>query len=208
MNQPTDTPMKTQLRLLAALIAATLIACGNAEDETLKQQLVQQGFSQEKAAQLSSMQLTDQEIQELGQAKRAGLDEAAAIEMVKSMHERNLKFDLGSTVEAMSPLGLSPTAMTQLTEMGALPNWADDIRAMKGAGIGEEAILELSKMKFKENKTLLSGLEYSTLKPVQMSDASILTFARKGGSYQQLQEVRLQRQLGKSEVEALKSVGM
>ncbi|KXK56547.1 MAG: hypothetical protein IPM61_07990 [Chlorobi bacterium] len=200
--------MKTQLRLLAALIAATLIACGNAEDETLKQQLVQQGFSQEKAAQLSSMQLTDQEIQELGQAKRAGLDEAAAIEMVKSMHERNLKFDLGSTVEAMSPLGLSPTAMTQLTEMGALPNWADDIRAMKGAGIGEEAILELSKMKFKENKTLLSGLEYSTLKPVQMSDASILTFARKGGSYQQLQEVRLQRQLGKSEVEALKSVGM
>ena len=200
--------MKTQLRLLAALIAATLIACGNAEDETLKQQLVQQGFSQEKAAQLSSMQLTDQEIQELGQAKRAGLDEAAAIEMVKSMHERNLKFDLGSTVEAMSPLGLSPTAMTQLTEMGALPNWADDIRAMKGAGIGEEAILELSKMKFKENKTILSVLEYSTLKPVQMSDASILTFARKGGSYQQLQEVRLQRQLGKSEVEALKSVGM
>ncbi|MBX7217802.1 MAG: hypothetical protein DYG96_05610 [Chlorobi bacterium CHB2] len=200
--------MKTQLRLLAALIAATLIACGSAEDETLKQQLVQQGFTQEKAAQLSTMQLSDQEIQELGQAKRAGLDEAAAIEMVKSMHERNLKFDLGSTVEAMSPLGLSPTAMTQLTEMGALPNWADDIRAMKGAGIGEEAILELSKMKFKENKTLLSGLEYSTLKPVQMSDASILTFARKGGSYQQLQEVRLQRQLGKSEVEALKSVGM
>ena len=200
--------MKTQLRLLAALIAATLLACGSAEDETLKQQLVQQGFSQEKAAQLSTMQLSDQEIQELGQAKRAGLDEAAAIEMVKSMHERDLKFDLGSTVEAMSPLGLSPTAMTQLTEIGALPNWADDIRAMKGAGIGEEAILELSKMKFKENKTLLSGLEYSTLKPVQMSDASILTFARKGGSYQQLQEVRLQRQLGKSEVEALKSVGM
>ncbi|MCC7437403.1 MAG: hypothetical protein IT211_02790 [Armatimonadetes bacterium] len=200
--------MKTQLRLIAMLLSATLIACGNGEDETLKQQLLQQGFTQEKAAELSSMKLTDQEIQELGQAKRAGLDEAAAIEMVKSMHERNLKFDLGSTVEAMSPLGLSPTAMTQLTEMGALPNWADDIRAMKSAGIGEEAILELSKMKFKEKKTVLSGLEYSTLKPVQMSDASILQFARKGGTYQQVQEIRLQRQLGKSEVEALKAVGM
>lgn len=200
--------MKTQLRLIAMLLSATLIACGSGEDETLKQQLLQQGFTQEKAAELSSMKLTDQEIQELGQAKRAGLDEAAAIEMVKSMHERNLKFDLGSTVEAMSPLGLSPTAMTQLTEMGALPNWADDIRAMKSAGIGEEAILELSKMKFKEKKTVLSGLEYSTLKPVQMSDASILQFARKGGTYQQIQEIRLQRQLGKSEVEALKSVGM
>ncbi|MBL7989703.1 MAG: hypothetical protein JNJ94_16705 [Chlorobi bacterium] len=200
--------MKTQLRLIAMLLSATLIACGSGEDEALKQQLQQQGFTQEKAAELSSMKLTEQEIQELGQAKRAGLDEAAAVEMVKSMHERSLKFDLGSTVEAMSPLGLSPTAMTQLTEMGALPNWADDIRAMKSAGIGEEAILELSKMKFKEKKTMLSGLEYSTLKPVQMSDASILQFARKGGSYQQVQEIRLQRQLGKSEVEALKSVGM
>ena len=200
--------MNIKLCSIALVLAATLISCGSGEDETLKQQLVQQGFTQEKAAELSTMALSDQEIQELGQAKRAGLDEAAAVEMVKSMHERNLKFDLGSTVEAMSPLGLSPVAMTQLTELGALPNWADDIRAMKGAGIGEEAILELANMKFKEKKTMLSGLEYSTLKPVQMSDASILAFARKGGSYAQLQEVRLQRQLGKSEVEALKSVGM
>lgn len=193
---------------MAIFLATALIACGNAEDETLKQQLVQQGFTQEKAAELSTMQLTDQEIQELGQAKRAGLDEAAAVEMVKSMHERNLTFDLGSTVEAMSPLGLSPTAMTQLTEMGALPNWADDIRAMKDAGIGEGTILEICTMKFKEKKSVLSGLEYATLKPVKMSDASILEFVRKGGTDVQLQEVRLQRQLGKSEVEALKAVGM
>jgi hypothetical protein len=103
---------------------------------------------------------------------------------------------------------LSSTAATELVALGAIPRWEADIRALKQAGVGDVAVIELAKMRFEENKEILSGGEYANLKKRRMSDASLLNFARKGGTAQQLQQVTLAMDLGKSEQEALAEVGM
>ena len=64
------------------------------------------------------------------------------------------------------------------------------------------------KLKFQEKKELLSGGEYGSMKTMGLSDAGLLTFARKGGTAQQLQQVRQDLALGKSEQEAFKAAGL
>jgi maltooligosyltrehalose synthase len=128
--------------------------------------------------------------------------------MVKSLHKRDLRFDLGLTLQILTQQGVGATVLTQLVDIGALPAWGDDIRALKDKGIGEVTILELAKLRFQENKELLSGGEYGSLKTFGISDAGILAFAQKGGTQQQLQKLREELALGKPEQEALKTIGM
>jgi len=200
--------MKTKhIAILALAFALVTIGCGS-EDQARKQQLVQQGFSEEGAGKLSELKLSDEEVQQLGEAKRGGLDEAAASDMVKSMHDRDLKFDLGSEMPIMIGQGIGTTALTQLVDMGAIPRWTDDIRAMKDAGVSDVTIVEIAKLRFKENKDILSGSQYGELKQVRVSDAGVLDFARKGGTEKQLQDLILAIRLGKSEQEAMKEVGL
>jgi hypothetical protein len=96
----------------------------------------------------------------------------------------------------------------QLVEIGAIPRWTDDISALRQAGVGDVAIMELAKMKFVEKKDLLSGGEYARLRKRRLSDTGLLTFVRNGGTPQQAQQIALALDLGKSEQEALKEAGM
>jgi hypothetical protein len=190
------------------LAAALLLGACSGEDAAAKKKLVDAGFSESAAGKLSGMNLTAGEIDNLSMAKRSGLDENAAVDMVKSEHDRNLKFDLGSELQIMVPQGISSTALVQLVDMGAIPRWGDDIRELKDVGMGDVTIVEIAKLRFKDNKEVLSGGEYGRLKRFGMSDAGVLAFARKGGNAQQLQKVSEALQLGKSEQAALASVGM
>ncbi len=192
---------------VAALAAGLLIGCGGEDAET-KKQVASSGVSEAAAAELSTMDLTPDEIQSIGEAKQGGLDDASIVQMVKSVHKRDLKFDLGFTVQILAAQGVGATVMTQLVDLGAIPAWSDDIRALKEKNVGDVTILELAKLRFQQKKSLLSGGEYSGLKTFGLSDAGLLTFVQKGGTPQQLQQLRQELALGKPEPEALKSIGM
>ncbi len=192
------------LLLLAVLL---LPGCGG-EDDLRKNQLIEHGYSEEQAAELSKLKLTDEEIASLGEARKGGVDQAAAVGMVKSMHDRNQKFDLGAELPFLVGQGMAPTALSELVEIEAVPRWTDDIRAMKNAGLSDVTIVEIAKIRFGEKKETLSGGEYARLKEVGMSDSGILAFVRGGGTYEQLQTISLAMRLGKSEQEALKEAGM
>lgn len=196
-------------KLSIALLAGSMLVAGcKGEDPEVKKAATTSGFSEQSASELSTMNLTQEEIASMGQAKQSGLDDATLLAMVKSMHKRELKFDIGYALQLMKQQGMGATALMQLVDIGAIPRWADDIRALKDAKVDDVTVVELAKLKFQEKKELLSGGEYGSLKAMGLSDAGLLTFARKGGTAQQLQQVRQDLALGKSEQEAFKAAGL
>jgi hypothetical protein len=196
--------------ILGAAVLAVALAtagCDSSNPET-KAQATQSGFSEQAATELSRMELTPDEMQSIAQAKQGGLDDAAILDMVKSVHKRKLKFDLGFALQLLKQQGMGATAMTQLVEIGAIPRWADDIRALKDAQVSDVTIVEICKLGFTEKKDLLSGGEYGQLKTHGLSDAGLLTFVQKEGNAQKAQQLAQDLALGKSEQEALRAVGM
>jgi hypothetical protein len=196
-------------KLSIALLAGSVLMAGcKGEDPETKKAATSSGFSAESASELSTMNLTRDEMESIAQAKQSGLDDATLLAMTRSMHKRDLKFDIGFALQLLKQQGMGATAMMQLVDLGAVPRWADDIRALKDAKVDDVTIVELAKLKFQEKKELLSGGEYASLKAMGLSDAGLLTFARKGGTAQQLQQVRQDLALGKSEQEAFKTAGL
>ncbi|MEO5931883.1 MAG: hypothetical protein ABIR47_18255 [Candidatus Kapaibacterium sp.] len=200
---------RNYFRYGAVMLAAMLALAGcKGTDEQTKAAATKSGFSDAAATELAGMGLAPEEVASVGDAKKSGLDDASILLMVKSLHKQNLKFDIGTQLQILVRDGLGATALTQLVDMGAIPRWVDDIRGLKDANVGEVTILEMAKIRFQEKKEMLSGPEYGLLHSNGLSDAGLLMFARKGGNAQQIQQLRLQLALGKSEQEALKSIGM
>jgi len=201
--------MMTMMRGMAiAMIAISMLAGCDSGDPEARQQMIQTGLSEKAAAELSRMGVTTEEMQSIAEAKKGGLDDASIVQMVKSVHEHDLKFDLGFSLQILTQQGIGATVLTQLVDMGALPRWGDDISALKAAGVSDVTILEMAKLRFQEHRDLLSGNQYASLKRFGLSDAGLLTFARNGGTYQQIQELSRELALGRPEQEALRSVGM
>lgn len=198
----------TRKAVLAAVIALPFLSACAGEDPKTRDEATKIGFSEQSAAELSKMKLTDQELQSISQAKGAKLDDATILAMVKSLHKQDLKFDIGTELQLMTGQGMGATPLKELVEMGAIPRWSNDIRAMKDAAITDVTVVEIAKLRFKDKKELLSGGEYGRLKLAGMSESALLDFARKGGTAQQLQTIELELKLGNSEQAAIKKAGI
>lgn len=195
--------------LIVAAIAFALVAVGCAkEDGAAKAALRAGGFGEPAAAELSRMELTKEEVDNLVKARQNGLDEASLTSMVKAMHEEDLRFVIGTETQLLTQAGMGATAITQLVQMGAIPRWADDMRALKEFGVDDVTIVEIAKLRFVENKEILSGGEYTRLKQFGISDAGLLTFARKGGTPQQLETLARELAMGKPEAQAMQTAGI
>ena len=196
--------------LLLFSLAVSVSACGGGEiDEVDKGALATAGYEETAAAELSRLDLSDEEVAQLETAKRGGLDGTVAVEIVRMMHDEGLDFDIGMEMQTLSGAGFSGTALVELVKMGAVRQWESDLRVMKHGGIGEPTILRIAERKFVDGKDdVLAGRDYQALKSVGMSDAGIEAFVRGGGTLQQLQDVQQEIRFGKSEQAALKEVGL
>ncbi|MCE2503053.1 MAG: hypothetical protein J4G05_03190 [Chlorobi bacterium] len=190
--------------------AILLSGCGEGKvDDADKEALRTAGYEEGAAADLSILNLTEEEVAQLEIAKRGGLDGAAAKEIVELMHDKDLKFDIGMEMQTLSLAGFSATALVELVKMGAVRVWETDLRVMKHAGIGEPTIVRIAERKFVDEKDdLLPGRDYTVLKAAGMSDAGIESFVKNGGTVLQLQKVELAIRMGTSEQAALKEVGL
>jgi hypothetical protein len=200
--------MQTRAYIVVAIALATGIAGCSKEDAAVKGKLTQGGFTEQTAGELSRMELTKEEADNLVKAKQNGLDEASLTSMVKAMHDEDLRFVIGTETQLLTQAGMGATAITQLVQMGAIPRWADNIRALKEFNVSDVTIVEIAKLHFVDKKEILSGGEYARLKQFGISDAGLLAFARKGGTPQQLETLARELAMGKPEAQALQTAGI
>lgn len=185
-----------------------LTGCGGEIDEATVTELTGSGYSAESAAELSRLDLSEGELEQLEIAKRGGLDDVAAAKIVKTLHDRELAFDIGMEMQTLSGAGFSSTALVELVEIESVRRWESDLRVMKHAGISEPTILMIARRKFvDEEEDVLSGRDYERLKTSGISDAGLEEFVKNGGTPQQLQQVEMAIRKGTSEQAALREVG-
>jgi len=211
MQRHTNNNRLSTVYTLAVLIVASIgiVGCSEEVDESAQANLEESGYSSEGAAELSRLDLSPEEIEQLEIAKRGGLDDAAAAQIVKTLHDDELAFDIGMEMQTLSGAGFSATALVELVDMGAVRPWESDLRVMKHAGISEPTILAIASRKFREGKDdVLSGKDYERLKMSSLSDAAIEQFLKKGGDRRQMQEVELAVRQGTSEQTALQEAGL
>ena len=89
-----------KLGAVAVAIAIAVAGC-NSSDPEMKSRATQSGFSEEAATELSKMELTNDEMESIAEAKRGGLDDSALLDMVKSVHKRKLKFGIGLALQLL-----------------------------------------------------------------------------------------------------------
>lgn len=200
--------MHTRAFIVAAFALGIAVSGCSTEDPAVKGELRKSGFTEQTSGELSRMELTKEEVDNLVKAKQNGLDEASLKSMVAAMHKEDLRFVIGTETQLLTQAGMGATAITQLVQMGAIPRWADDMRALKEFGVDDVTVVELAKLRFVDNKEILSGGEYTRLKQFGMSDPGLLTFARKGGTAQQLETVARELAMGKPEQQALQTAGI
>ncbi len=211
MRRHTNNNRLLSVYTLSLLLAAVTVigGCGKEVDENAQANLEESGYSSDGAAELSRLELSPEEVEQLEIAKRGGLDDVAAAEIVRTLHDDELALDIGMELQTLSGAGFSGTALVELVEMGAVRPWESDLRVMKHAGISEPTILEIAARKFREEKEdVLSGKDYERLKMSGLSDAAIEQFLKGGGSRQQMQEVELAVRMGTSEQAALREAGL
>ena len=211
MQRHTNNNRLSPVYTLAVLIVVSigLVGCSEDVDDSAQTNLEESGYSPEGATELSRLDLSPEEIEQLEIAKRGGLDDAAAAQIVKTLHDDELAFDIGMEMQTLSGAGFSATALVELVDMGAVRPWESDLRVMKHAGISEPTILAIASRKFREEKDdVLSGKDYERLKMSGLSDAAIEQFLKNGGDRQQMQEVELAVRQGTSEQTALREAGL
>lgn len=200
--------MSSRYILIAFLFIGFLAGgCGGVDEKT-KTEAKKAGISEQAAEELAKMEMAPEELTAIGRAKKAGIDDASILKMVAALHNRDLRFDIALDLELLAGMGTNATTLTQLVEIGGIPRMTDDLRALKGSGVGDVSLIEIAKIRFEKKKDLLSGSEYARLRAGGLSDTGLLTFIRAGGTSQQLQSIAQDLALGKSEQEALKKVGM
>ncbi len=196
--------MKTlRFAMLAFVLSLLTVAGCDTADKPTHDAFVANGFSDSVATELSKTNLNDREVKEVIHMQKTGLDENVIASMVTSLKKANLDFDIGADAEVLTRAGINATALTQLVEMGAVPRWTDDIRALKDVGVDDVTIVEIARYHFDKGHDVLSGNEYAMLKRRGLSDAGLLAFVRADGDRKQLQQVADAIQLGTPEQQAL-----
>lgn len=190
------------------IVALVLLAGCSSQNEDVKRQLMAGGFSETAAGKLSTMDLTPAEVKQLTTARVQGMDEKILVSLVERLHDKGGKFVIGTELRLLTAQGMKGETIADLVEIGAIPQWTDDIRALKEARVSDDAIVEVAKLRFVEKKPVLGGGELARLKTFGMSDEGLVRFASKGGSIDQLNKVALELATGKKEDEALKSAGL
>ncbi|HVZ38562.1 MAG TPA: hypothetical protein VHI13_04750 [Candidatus Kapabacteria bacterium] len=201
--------MRTFQAIGVITCAAAIVMAGcNGSDPEIRKQAASSGFSENAANELSSMHLNGDEMASVAEAKRGGMEDSVVLHMVRSLHDRDQKFDIGFALQLLKQEGVASDVLVQLVDMGAIPRMADDLRALKDARVADATLVEVARLRFNEKKTLLPGPEYGQLKAFGISDAGLVQFIRKGGTEAQLQQLSQDLALGTPEADALKKIGM
>ena len=140
--------------------------------------LEQAGMYFNNIAELRSLNLTQEEIGQLAQARQAGLTDDDCVALIKLARQHGQPFKQGDAIAGLMGTGFPEPATMTLVHLDEL-SMAGEAQVMKLAGLSDDVILALAQRR-SAGQPVLSSSKVAQLRNVQWSNAQILDAVDRG----------------------------
>jgi hypothetical protein len=161
------------------------------------------GMAYDSVKDLKALDITQPEVAEIAQARRAGLPDSYCVELLRIFHERHQQFTAGSAVAGMLHSGMRDGTILGLASMDQLGLGSGELQAMHLAGLSDEIILEVAR-RHASGQPVLSGASLGNMRNARVDNATLLELIRRGVSNSEAAEIVALRRSGKSDADILR----
>jgi hypothetical protein len=167
--------------------ALLLVASCNKVHQTNMSALDAAGMHPESLEQLHKYQVSDDEVQQVLIAGRAGMSEHGCVELVGIARSRHTVFNYGDTVAALLGAGMKESSVTQLVRLNQLTPFGGEAAAMRLAGLSDDVILDVARRRSK-GETVITGARLAELRDAGFSNAQLTAALDRGMTDKQADE--------------------
>lgn len=199
-----------RVRRLAVVAAAAALACLAAAcsrvvapDDSALNEL---GFSWTQLQELRALDPTQQEIDELVKARRARVEDAACVELVRNARSRGGHFAAGDAVAALRRAGAADRTIVEIDRLGRLAADSGELQAMRLAGFSDEALLELARARA-AGEPALGGPALAALRNAGLAEGTLLELLRRRVPDSEAPAILALRRRGARDPEILRRYG-
>jgi hypothetical protein len=162
------------------LLASLLLLAGcNKIRQTNMSPLDSAGMHSDSIDQLHKDRVTDDEIQQLLIAGKAGMSERGCLELVSIARSRHRGFAEGETVAGLLRAGLKESSVLTLVHLDQLAGFSGEAQAMRLAGLSDDVILDVARRHAK-GEAVLSGPRLAQLRNVGFSNVQLVAAVDRG----------------------------
>jgi hypothetical protein len=153
--------------------------------------LEQAGMYFNNVAQLRDLNLTQDEVGQLAQARQAGLSDEDCVALINLSRKHGLPFHEGETIAGLLRAGFQESSVMALVRLDQL-GLAGEAQIMKLAGLSDDVILALARRR-NAGQPALSSAKAAALRNVQLTNAQILAVVNNGYTDAQADAIIAQR---------------
>lgn len=152
---------------------------------------------------LKGLDITNEEVGEIAQARQAGLTDDDCVSLVRLVRGRKEKFQIGGDVAQLLRAGVSEPAVMQLAQLNEIASWSGEAVVMRLAGLSDEIILEAAR-RHAAGSSVLSGASLANFKNAGMREATLLQLVRRGVPDNEAPTILMLRKRGWSDAQILR----
>ncbi len=171
------------LALTAALALVFTPACKRVH-RTDTRPLDQAGMWFNSVEELRRMDITDAEVAELAKARKAGLSDAACLELMRMARTRKQPFASGEAIANFRRVDVSETTILELARLDQMGLWVGEAQAMRLAGFSDQVLLAVARRRA-AGQPVLSGPALTQLKNAGWNEADALGLIDRGTTDEQ-----------------------
>jgi len=137
------------------------------------------GMHPDSLEQLHKYQVSDNEVQQVVIAGRAGMSEQGCVELVGIARSRHSVFNQGDAVAGLLGAGMKESSVMQIVRLNQLTLFAGEAAAMRLAGLSDEVILDVARRRSK-GQAVVTGARLAELRDAGFSNAQLVAAVDRG----------------------------
>ena len=161
------------------------------------------GMSYDAIQQAKALKITASEVTELAKARQSGLSDAGCVGILQIFHGRGQAFNAGDAAAGLIQAGMGEQSVLELARLKQLGIGEGELQAMRLAGLSDDIILEVARQ-HAQGKAVLSGASLAEMKNTGMRNSTLLELAQRGIPDSETNAIIALRRRGANDAEILR----
>lgn len=171
-----------------ALAASLLFMAGCSKlHQTNMSPLDAAGMHSESFEQLHKYQVSDDEVQQILIAGRAGTSERGCVELVGIARSRHRVFAEGEAIARLFGAGMKESSVMEIVRLDQLTPFGGEAAAIRLAGLSDDVVLDAARHRAK-GEAVLAGARLAALRDAGYSNAQLVAVLDRGMTDKQADE--------------------